>query len=61
MSAATLAEIRTKSAIKDYEEEMGIQVTGNSRLEEMFAYLHQIYLAHAKLAEMKFRKILPSA
>lgn len=61
MSAATLAEIRTKEAIKEYEEEVGIQVAGNARLEEMFAYLHQVYLAHAKLAEMKFRRELPIA
>ena len=59
MSAATLAEIRTTSAIKDYEEEMGIQVTGNAKLEEMFGHLHQIYLIHATLADMRFRRILP--
>jgi hypothetical protein len=59
MSTVTLAEIRTKSAIKHYEEEMGIQVTGNAKLEEMFGYLHKIYLIHATLAEMRFRRILP--
>jgi hypothetical protein len=61
VSAATLAEIRTKSAIKDYEEQTGIQVSGNARLEEMFAHLSQIYLVHATLGEMRFRKTLPSA
>ncbi len=55
MSAATLAEIRTKSAIKDYEEQTGVQVSGNARLEEMFAYLSQIYLVHATLGEMRLQ------
>ena len=60
MSAATLAEIRTKSAIKDYEEQTGVQVSGNARLEEMFAYLNQIYLANATL-DMTFRREFPTA
>ncbi len=61
MSAATLAEIRTKSAIKDYEEQTGVQVSGNARLEEMFAYLSQVYLVHATLGDMTFRREFPTA
>jgi len=60
MSAATLAESRTKSAIKDYEAETGVPVAGNTKLEQVFGYLHQIYLAHAILGEMKFRRELPT-
>ena len=61
MSAATLAEIRTKSAIKDYEEQTGVQVSGNARLEEMFGYLNQIYVVHATLGDMTFRREFPTA
>ncbi len=61
MSAATLAEIRTKSAIKDYEEQTGVQVSGNARLEKMFAYLSQVYLVHATLGDMTFRCEFPTA
>jgi hypothetical protein len=61
MSATTLAEIRMKAAIHDYEEQTGVQVAGNAKLEEIFGRLHEIYLIHATLGEMKFRKTLPSA
>ena len=61
MSAATLAEIRTKSAIKDYEEQTGVQVSGNARLEEMFVHLSQIYLVHATLGDMTFRREFTTA
>jgi hypothetical protein len=61
MSAATLAEIRTKSAIKDYEEQTGVQVSGNAKLEEIFGRLYEIYFIHATLGDMMFRKTLPSA
>lgn len=61
MSASTLAEIRTKSAIKCYEEEVGIPVAGNAKLEEIFRRLYEIYFIHATLGDMKFRCDLPTA
>ena len=61
MSAATLAEIRTKAEIQRYEQEAGVQVSGNAKLEEIFRRLYEIYFIHATLGGMKFRKTLPSA
>ena len=61
MSAELKAELRTKEAIKAYEQEMRIPVAGCAVLEEQFECLRMIYLIHATLGEMKFRKILPLA
>jgi hypothetical protein len=61
MSATDRAEIRTKLAIKDYEAETGIAVAGNAKLEEAFWYLSLIYLIHATLSEMRFRRDFPTA
>jgi hypothetical protein len=61
MSAAVKAEVRTKSAIRSYEEEVGVQVAGSAVLEQVFHQLYLIYLIHATLGEMTFRRLLPHA
>lgn len=61
MSAEVIAAVWTKNAIKTYEQETGISVAETPVLEEQFEYLRKIYLIHATLGEMKFRKILPHA
>jgi len=55
------AELRTKSAIKSYEQETGIAVAGSQKLEEVFDYIRRVYLIQATLGEMKFSKLLPHA
>lgn len=61
MSAELEADIRTKSAIRSYEEGMGVPVAGSAVLEEQFECLQKIYLIHATLGDMRFRRILPHA
>jgi hypothetical protein len=61
MSAELTAELRTKFAIRDYEEEMGVPVAGSAVLEQAFSDLYKICLIHATLGEMKFRRELPTA
>jgi hypothetical protein len=61
MNPEDKAMIRTKSAIKSYEEEVGVPVAGTAALEQVFHQIYLVYLIHATLGEMKFSRILPHA
>jgi hypothetical protein len=60
-AAAEKANVLTQSAIKAYEEEVGVSVAGSAVLEDIFHQLYLAYLNREKLGESKFRRIIPHA